>query len=285
MAVYKIKIGTDDRLLNDGDIEDSRRIAKSKCWNPENIVSGDWIRYPETGFPRRGTPEYEAYKEPVIDIDYSRASIPGELPSPTGEERFGATEPVQEPTDTGGWTAEQTGEFEAYLSDVRRGIYPNLPVYDTIEEFWAGRMDILLNEGWYFSQAPGTKEQWDLWQRYGVFGGKYGDPDDYYAENWPEFIKNYDKSIGQLKAWEQEAGPEATGFTDDEIRRYKDYQQWYYEHGEPGDPMPVDPGDYIANEDMYQGQQATWEQEAAEAEQYEVSPAEAAKFPARARGQ
>ena len=167
--------------------------------------------------------------------------------------RLGATEP------TGAWTEEQIGEFEAYREDVDGGRFPNLPSYDTIEEFWKFRNGITANQEWYFSKVAASQEQWDEWERFQAFGSKYGNLEDYSPANFAEFINNYDQAIQQLNTWTQEAGPEATGFTDAQLQRLNDYKQWYYTYGKPGDLMPVDAGDFIANEEKYQQQLNEWQ--------------------------
>ena len=273
MAVYTIRIGSIDRLFNADDIEDAKKIAKSKGWNPENIIAGDWIRYPDTGYPRLGTPEREAYKEPVIDIDYSRASIPGELPPPTGKERFGAAEPVQEPTaePVDPWQEA----FEKYQEFVKANPNLNLPVYKDANDYRLHEAEWLENLPYY--QAGFSQDQIDSYPRFGAFGNKYGNLNDKYPKNLLDYLENYDEFQQQLNIWIQEAGPEATGFTDDEVRQFLDYKQWYYQYGKPGDPVPVDVGDFLTNQAEYQNQLKIWQQQAAEVEEYEVDPAEAAR--------
>ena len=181
--------------------------------------------------------------------------------SPVGKVRTTPTPtpPTEPAVDTGGWTDAQIGEFEAYREDVDSGRFPNLPSYDTIGEFWKNRNSITANQDWYFSKVSATAAQWQEWERFQAFGSKYGDLNDYSPANFADFINNYDKSIGQLNAWTQEAGPEATGFTDAQLQRLNDYKQWYYTYGKPGDLMPVDAGDFIANEEKYQQQLNEWQ--------------------------
>jgi len=130
-------------------------------------------------------------------------------------------------------------------------------------------------------KAGYTREQIDGYRddyiRFKAFADKYAQLNDYQPSGFGDFITNYGQSQQQLDLWVGKAGPEATGFTDDQIRAYKDYQQWYYEYGKPGDWMPVDVGDFITNQAKAQEQQAVWQGLAEEVDEYALDPAEAAR--------
>lgn len=215
------------------------------------------------------------------DVDYSRATPAAELtPGGTGEERFGAYEPPPTPTPTdttGGWTNAQTAEYEAYQATVDSGLYPNLIKVSNQEEYWKVANQLTANEGYYFSSTEGTLAQWEEWERFQAFGSKYGDLNDYSPDNFADFINNYSQAQQQLNTWTTEAGPEATGFLDDQIREFYDFKAYQSQYGEAGDWKPVDIGDFFTNYDQAQQQLGVWQQMAGEVEQYAVDPAEAAR--------
>ena len=280
---YTIRVGGKDIVFTADNITAAKKYAASKGWNPDYVVPGDWVTAADTGV---ATPKAEAKAGVKAKIVEARETTPAPTTTSTP-----TTEPKAETkieakaqlaaakttTTTDTWTAAQTAEYEAYQAAVATGLYPNLPKVSNANEYWRIANQLTANEGYYFNTTAGSLDQWEAWERHQLYGGQYGNIEDMVADNWADFINNYDQYVEQTEAWVLEAGPEAAGFTDDQIRRYKDYQQWYYQHGKPGDPFPVDVGDFIANEDTYQQQQAIWEGEAAEAEQYEIDPAEAAR--------
>ena len=220
--------------------------------------------------PTATTPTTQEATTPTGDVDYSRATPASELtPGGTGEERFGvgATEPT--PTET-----EETDSYNNYLEWLEGEGMENVPRYSRNE--WLLRRDeIVANLSYY--QAGYTQDQIDSFDAFQAFGSRYGNLEDFTPKDLADYLENYDQAQQQLEAWITEAGPEAAGFTDDQIRELNDYKQWYYKHGKPGDLMPVDASDFITNYDKFQGQLSTWKQIADEEEQYELDPAEAAR--------
>ena len=72
-------------------------------------------------------------------------------------------------------------------------------------------------------------------------------------------------------------GPEATGFTDNQVREYYAFKDYESQYGKPGEWSPVDIGDFFANYDQAGQQLSVWQQQAGEVEKYEIDPAEAAR--------
>jgi len=180
----------------------------------------------------------------------------------------------------GGTTGAGTTGSEEYLDYLAwQKNNPYMPIPKDEREFFMYRDEWLSAMSLY--QAGYTREQVDNYideyTRFKAFASQYGDLNDWQASSLSDFITNYDKAQQQLGTWIQEAGPEATGFTDDQIREFKDYEQWYYQYGKPGEWKPTDVGDFIANQDKAQQQLGVWKQQAGEVEQYEIDPAEAAR--------
>lgn len=262
MAVYTIRIGTVDRLFNAEDIEDARKIAKSRGWNPENIVAGDWIRYPETGYPRLGTEEREAYEEPIYDIDYSRATPVSELPPATGEERFGAIEAPPPTSDE--HTQEQIDDYDAYLEFLKTKEGSYWPTPKDIDDF-------LTN---WTSWSREKEREFAIWMDYFNAYGKTGDwrpvdKDDYFA--------NYDKAQGFLTLWQQKAQEKEADYTDEQKHDYYQYKDYRDKFSELGDKTALDIADYFENYNQYQQQLVGWQQQEAEVSEHELSPEEKAQ--------
>ena len=218
-----------------------------------------------TGKPEADVTDTGGSKKGTIDIDYSRATPISELPPATGEERFN---PPGGATEVDAWAEA----FAHYQEFVKAHPDLSLPVYRDSNNYRLHEAEWLENLPYY--QAGYGYDQIDSFTDVMAYASRYGDIEDDTPKNLLDYLENYDRYQQQYESWRQEAGPEATGFTDAEIREYKDYEQWYYEHGKPGDPKPVDVGDYITNYETYQKQLKIWQQEATEAEQYEIDPAE-----------
>jgi len=268
-------------------------------------------------------------EETPTDVDYSRASFVGELPPPTGEERFGAIEapPTPPPSATGTTDDAQTalttkGRLDQQLADyntehktsygleeyldalmgaeegvaITQRTRDNLSQqyeYGSYLEFLTTRKgknyptpqnlrDYLLHIAEWESNATYynmgyTQQQIDSFSAFQAYGFKYGNLEDYSPKDLADYLANYDKAQQQLDTWKQEAGPEAVGFTDAQIQEFNAYKQYYYQYGEPGELVPVDVGDFLNRYDEYQQQLGVWQQRAAEVEEYELPPEEAAR--------
>ena len=92
----------------------------------------------------------------------------------------------------------------------------------------------------------------DGYDRYSAYDSQYGNLDDLHFSDILDYVENHDQAQQQLDKWIQEAGSEAAGFTDDQVREFKDYMQHYYQYGKPGELVPVDVGDFINNYGDYQ---------------------------------
>ena len=199
--------------------------------------------------------------EATMDIDYSRASIAEELPPATGGERYGAYEAPPDTPPDDAWT----NEFNDYLKLIDSGLYPNLPQVSNLQEYKGIANQLDAYEEYYFSGVSASLDQWREWRRYPEFGSRYGDLDDYYPTNFTDFILNYDKAIQQLNTWITEAGSEATGFTDEQVREWQDYI-WHSRFRETGDSFFADVGDFFNNYDEAVDQLGIWKKRAGEAE-------------------
>lgn len=152
---------------------------------------------------------------------------------------------------------------------------PFMPVAKDINDYILNFQKWIDNSIYY--QQGYSQEQIDSYDRFRAFQSQYGDLNDFMPKDLNEYLANYDKAQQQLTTWTQEAGPEAAGFTDDQVRAFNEYKQYYYQYGKPGEWMPVDVGDFIANQTQAQAQLNVWKQQAAEVEKYELPPEEAAR--------
>ena len=212
------------------------------------------------------------------DVDYSRATPAAELtPGGTGEERFGvdATEPYVTPPGMGGYSQEWVENYTGYLEFLKTDTGKNFPVPKDIGDY-VSNYDEWQNN-WNFYQQGFTQDQIDSFNAFQAFGSKYGNLEDYTPKDLADYLANYDQAQQQLEAWRTEAGPEATGFLDNQIREFYDFKAYQSQYGEAGDWKPVDIGDFFTNYDQAQQQLGVWQQMAGEVEQYAVDPAEAAR--------
>lgn len=167
---------------------------------------------------------------------------------------------------------EQLGvDYQDYLAFQKDN--PNMPIPQNVNDYalhyeqWLGNMQ--------FYQLGYTQEQIDNYDRFSAFASQYGDLNDYRPKDLADFLANYDKAQTQLNTWTQEAGPEATGFTDNQVREYYAFKDYASQYGEPGEWFPVDIGDFFANYDQAQQQLGVWQQVAEDVEKYQISPEEA----------
>jgi len=114
-----------------------------------------------------------------------------------------------------------------------------------------------------------TREQMDDFARgyteVEAYGKKYGDLEDQYPQNFGDYIENSDIYQQQLTKWKKEAGSEAVGFTDAQIREWQDYT-WHSRYRESGDVFFADMGDFFNNYDEAIQQLSIWRKRAGEAE-------------------
>jgi len=195
-------------------------------------------------------------------------------------------EPTTTPTGAGeiAYTDAQQAEFDDYIACLESGLFPNLIPVDSIEEYLEIANQLTAYEEYYFSTTAASLDQWKEYERFKAFGSQYGDLNDYYPTNFADFINNYDKANQQLKAWETEAGPEAAGFTDAQIREWQDYT-WHSRYRESGDLFFADIGDFFSNYDQAMQQLGVWRQRAGEEEEYALPPEEAARRREEAYGE
>ena len=174
-----------------------------------------------------------------------------------------------------GVSQEWIEAFERYQEFVKANPNLSIPIYKDVNDYMLHEAEWLQNLPYY--QAGYGQELIDSYTDFGAYASKYGNLEDEYPKNLLDYLENPDKFQQQLDLWKQEAGPEAVGFTDAQIREFNAYKQYYYQYGKPGELVPADIGDFIANLGDYQKQLAIWQQQAAEVERYEVDPAEAAR--------
>jgi hypothetical protein len=151
----------------------------------------------------------------------------------------------------------------------------NWPRPKDINEFIINYDQWTANQDYY--RAGFTQKQIDDYQEFQLYASRYGNLEDWTPTSLEDYLTNYDKAQQQLTAWKQEAGPEAVGFTDEQIREYNAYKQYYYKYGEPGDWVPVDVGDFVTNYETAQEQLSKWQGQEEEIGEYELSPEEAAR--------
>lgn len=175
----------------------------------------------------------------------------------------------------GGETGDITAQYYDYLAFQKDNSW--MPIPKDLPDYLANWEKWDTDEYKQLFKSGYTREQIDSYDRFTAFASKYGNIEDYQPTDLADYLANIGRAQQQLDLWVQEAGPEAAGFIDDEIRQFKDYQQWYYEYGKPGDWMPVDVGDFITNYETAQQQLSIWQQQAGEVDEYALDPGEAAR--------
>ncbi|MCJ7805897.1 hypothetical protein MUP46_04630 [Patescibacteria group bacterium] len=169
-------------------------------------------------------------------------------------------------------TADQAS-YDKYLAYIKT--HQSWPTPKDINDYLAHRNLWEANGDFYDAGFNDTQIQ--NYNAFQGFASKYGNLNDWYPENIADYLENYDKAQQQLNTWRQEAGPEAAGFTDDQIREFNAFKDYASQYGKAGEWFPVDIGDFFANYDKAKGQLTTWQQQAGAVEEYELTPEEAAR--------
>lgn len=159
-----------------------------------------------------------------------------------------------------GVTEQQIGwviEYQEYLNALKSPEMQGWPTPQNVNDYILNKDKWTENIQYY--QLGYTQEQIDSLSRYQAFGSQYGDLNDLYYDDLDDYLANYDQAQQQLGAWITEAGPEATGFTDDQLRAYDMYWDYYNAYAPLGTPKPVDRGDFIANFNYFQDQLVSWQ--------------------------
>jgi len=175
-----------------------------------------------------------ATTEAAIDIDLSRASIAEELPPPTGEERFGATEGPP-PTTGAEYTQQQQDDYDDYLAFLQTADGKNFPTPKDISDYLTNREQWIADYDYYLRGY--TEEQlreFNTWKRY---ASTYGDLTDWFPNNIDDWLANPDKAQKQLAIWQQEHGTaleeeevsEAEQTEEDKYRQEQREKAAYYE--------------------------------------------------------
>jgi len=314
----KYTLGT--KVFDADNLTAAREYAKSQGWVAANVVSGDWVTYPESGHASSTTtatatsqttapttttttPKTTTTTTPTVDMvaklheqirswnqlkgtnfSLDLAGLRSYLNATNLTESAKNTliksyqDATAAPKDTtGGWSQAQIAEYNDYVNLFNSGLYPNLPSVTSPEDYFQKAGQIEAYGHYYFSTAKASLQQYDEWIRFQAFHNQYGDLNDFAPKNFVDFINNYSKAQQQLNAWETEAGPEATGFADAQIREYKDFLGYASRYGEPGDWWPVDIGDFFTNYSSAQQQLSIWKGLAAGEEKYALTPEEEAR--------
>ena len=301
MAKYTVTLGGGAETVFDADsLAAARKYAEAHGWNPDFVNAGDWITYPTSGYPGTTTPSPKEAEGLQASITRKRAAqekykyTGGEIPSElllTPEERehlVGTyTAPPAEALAVsrakaqeimGGTTTPPTEweeNYADYLEFIKTDQGKNFPTPKDINDYRIHYEEWMGNASFY--QAGYTQDQIDSYDRFSAFARQYGDLNDFQAKDLGDFLANYDQAQQQLDAWVQEAGPEAAGFTDNQVREYYAFKEYQSAYGEPGEWKPVDIGDFFTNYDTAQQQLNVWKQQAGEVEKYELEPGEAAR--------
>jgi len=207
-----------------------------------------------------------ATTEATIDIDYSRSSVAEELPPATGEERFGA---IEAPPSGGGTepTADQQADYQNYLALLDTSLGDFLPHPKDINDF-------LPHADEWFAQFNELKRGYQTYQTY--YSG-YGTSSDWKPVDIYDYYSHYDKAQPYLTKWQGLAEEKEAEYTDDQLREYYLYKDYAQQYADIADWLPVDIADYFANPDITNQQMRTWSRKSTAEEEYELSPAEAAR--------
>jgi len=170
-------------------------------------------------------------------------------------------------------TTADEDSYNKYLEYVKT--HPSWPTPKNLED-WLVNRDYWEEVGDYLDAGYSLK-QIDSYTAFQAYQSKYRDLQDWQPRDLAEFLQNPDKAQEQLDLWKQEAGPEAVGFIDDQIREFYTFKDYQSKYGEPSDWKPVDIGDFFTNYDTAQQQLGVWQQQAEEVEKYELEPGEAAR--------
>ena len=169
-----------------------------------------------------------------MDIDYSRASIAEELPPPTGEERYGATEGPP-PTTGAEYTQQQRDDYDDYLAFLQTPDGKKFPTPKDIADYLTNREQWIADYDYYLRGY--TEEQlreFNTWKRY---ASTYGDLTDWFPNNIDDWLTHYDTAQEQLAKWQQEHGTaleeeevsEAEQAEEDKYRQEQREKAAYYE--------------------------------------------------------
>jgi len=242
--------------------EDYNKAVPGQVPTPTPTTPTPRWRSPETPM-RTPTPTTLPTTTTPTGVEFEPLSTytPAELYLPTGD-------------TTSGYSQDVSESYAKYLEWLKGPGMENVPRYD-IDEWLLRRDDIASYLSFY--QAGYTQDQIDSYNAFQAFGSKYGNLEDYTPKDLADYLANYDQAQQQLEAWRTEAGPEATGFLDDQIREFYTFKDYQSRYGEPGDWKPVDIGDFFGNYETAQQQLGVWQQQAGEVEKYELEPGEAAR--------
>jgi len=218
------------------------------------------------GTPTSTPTEPTSTKTPIYDIDLSRASVASELPPATGEERFGA---IEAPPSGGGTepTADQQADYQNYLALLDTSLGDFLPHPKDINDF-------LPHADEWFAQFNELKRGY---QTYLTYYSGYGTSADWKPVDIYDYYSNYDKAQPYFTKWQGLAEEKEAEYTDDQRREYYLYKDYASQYADIADWLPVDIADYFANPDITNQQMRTWSRKSTAEEEYELSPAEAAR--------
>jgi len=195
---------------------EAKKYAESKGWNPDWVYTGDFVAYPDSGYPSTSDdPAFDPNKSESGDVKRGREWKEQQQTGGGGGE-----------SPTGSYTDQQRASYESYLALLGRKWYSHIPRVG-IDEFFSreGELYGLVQQG-YAEQV----REYNAWKSY---ASKYGGLTDWYPVNMEDWVTHYDRAQGELKGWLKAHGEweEWRAGEDEWQQKQRQRQEEQWEHG------------------------------------------------------